>query len=114
MQPDREKSLDRLFAAYRELLGDFEPTPTFAARVWLGIEARKLESTSWVAYLIAWSPRLAVASAAVAALLIASQWMPLSDGARATVLDSTYVDILALDSMDEQDGALWTLAENGK
>jgi hypothetical protein len=114
MQQNRETVMDRLFGTYRQLLGDFEPTPTFAARVWRAIEARKLERTSWAAYLISWAPRLACASVAVAAMLIAAQWTPLGNNVESALLDASYVDVLTLDSLDEQDGALWVLAENGQ
>ena len=114
MQRESETVMDRLFGAYRQFLGEFEPTPMFVARVWRAIEARKLERTSWAAYLIWWAPRLACASFAIAAILVAAQWTPLGNDVKSALLDATYVDVLALDSIDEQDGALWIVAENGK
>lgn len=114
MAMNRDEFLDRLFAMYKELLGEFEPTPAFVAKVWARIDSRRQERASWASYLIAWSPRLAIASFAVAALLVASQWMPLRYESDSALLDSSYVDVLALDSMEEQDEALWVLAENGR
>jgi hypothetical protein len=114
MTTNRDEFLDRLFGMYREVLGEFEPTPAFVAKVWAKIDSRRRERASWASYLIAWSPRLAIASFAVAALLVASQWMPIGNESDSALLDSSYVDVLALDSMDEQDEALWVLAENGK
>lgn len=113
-QPNREGFLDRLFATYRELLGEFEPTPAFAAKVWAKIESRKRENDNWLTYLIAWSPRLAFASFAVALLLTASQWLPSQDAGEAALLDATYVDVLRANSLDEEDGALWMVASNGR
>ena len=114
MTENRDQFLNRLFRMYSDLLGEFEPSPAFVAKVWAGIEARKQEKASWAFYLIAWAPRLAIASVAAAALLTASYWMLPSGSTESALLDSSYVDVLALDSMDGQDGALWVLAENGK
>lgn len=113
MQPNRDAFLDRMFATYRELLGDYEPTPAFTALVWRRIEARKAEGVGWAAYLFAWAPRLAFGSLVLAVLLLLSNWVQPQD-TDSIVLDSTYVDALALDSMDEDDEALWVLAENGQ
>ncbi len=114
MAANRDQYLNRLFGVYKELLGDFEPSPAFVAEVRAKIDSREQERASWASYLIAWSPRLAIASFAVAALLVASQWMPIGNESDSALLDSSYVDVLALDSMEEQDEALWVLAENGK
>ena len=114
MTENRDQFVNRLFKTYSDLLGEFEPSPAFVAKVWAGIEARKQEKASWAFYLIAWAPRLAIASVALAALLTVSQWMLLGDSSESALLETSYVDVLALDSADEQDGALWVLAENGK
>ena len=111
---NRDEFLDRLFGMYKELLGEFEPTPAFVAKVWAEIDSRRQARTSWAHYLITWSPRLALASLAVAALLVASQWTTFGTESDSALLDSSYVDVLALDSIDEQDEALWVLAENGR
>jgi hypothetical protein len=112
MQQEQETILDRIFEIYRELTGDIESSPYFLANIWRGIELRKQENRSWMTYLVAWSPRLAIASAAVALLLIASVWIPFGASNEVVLLDSSYVDVLAQNSMDEQDDALWRLASN--
>ena len=112
LQTDREEFLSRLFATYKNLLGDFEPTPAFIPMVWRRIEARRNENDSWANYLIAWSPRLAFAAVAAALLLIASLWVPFGSDRESTLMSTTYVDVLTASSMDEQDGALWALAAN--
>ncbi|MCY4595720.1 MAG: hypothetical protein OXC19_13105 [Bryobacterales bacterium] len=112
LQTDREEFLSRLFATYKNLLGDFEPTPAFIPMVWRRIEARRNERDSWANYLVAWSPRLAFTSVAAALLLIASLWLPSESDREAALINTTYVDVLTASSMDEQDGALWALAAN--
>ena len=112
MQADREEFVGRLLATYRSLLGDFEPSPAFVGMVWRTIEARHAEGSGWASYLVAWAPRLAYASAAAAALLIVSQWVSAESGREALVIDSAYVDVLAMNSVDEQDGALWMSVAN--
>lgn len=110
MMQEQEKFLDRMFAIYREALGEFEPSPEFLPNIWARIESRR--PVSWLTHVVAWSPRLAFASVAVAALLIASIWLPNGQSNESALLESSYVDVLTLDSMDEHDGALWQLAEN--
>lgn len=114
MAREREEFLDHLFGTYREVLGDFEPSPSFTARVWQQIEARRNDSGGWVAHLCTWAPRLAAASALATVLMAAYFGSRLDGGEEAVLLDASYVDVLALDSMEEQDGALWMLAENGR
>ena len=118
---NRDEFLGRLFATYRDLLGDFEPSPSFAAKVWTGIEARKRavaeggqEIDFWSAWLLAWSPRVAFAALACAALLTAAQWLPFGQDRGAAVLEASYVDVLVEDTLGEGDDAMWVLAENGK
>ncbi len=111
----RDEFLNHLFGTYRDLLGAFEPTPAFNAKVWARIEARKRESLNWASYLIAWSPRLAFAAVLLAAaLLVAAPWMGTGADSQSALLDASYVDMLALESMDDQGGALLVLAENGR
>ncbi len=110
MMQEQEKFLDRMFEIYREALGEFEPSREFLPNLWARIESRR--PVSWLTHLVAWSPRLAFASAAIAAVLIASMWLPKEHSDEAVILESSYVDVLTLDSMDEHDGALWQLAEN--
>jgi len=108
---ERNEFLDRLFATYRSLLGDFEPSAAFVAKVWQRIEARRAERGGWASYLVAWAPRLAYGSLALALILIASQWLPINDRREDALIESSYVDVLTENSLDEQDGALWALAE---
>ena len=112
MEAERKEFLDRLFATYKELLGDFDPSPAFVAKCWERIEARKRES--WAHHLIAWSPRLALASVAVAALLVAVQWIPIGSDSGSTVPGSSYVDMLLMDSLEDQEGPLLIRADNGE
>ena len=109
---EHDKFLDRMFEIYRDALGEFEPSPEFMPNLWAKIESHR--PVSWLTHLVAWSPRLAFASVAVAALLIASMWLPQGQFSDTAVLESSYVDVLTLDSMDEHDGALWQLAENAR
>ena len=99
---------------YRELLGDFEPSPMFGARVWAAIEARRESAPSWWSYLIAWSPRLAAASLALAALALFSQWAMLGPENDSLARGSSYEDLLIEDIMKQSNGAIWVLAENGE
>lgn len=109
---ERDEFLNRLFAMYRSLLGDFEPSPAFIAKVWQRIEARREEQGGWASYLVAWAPRLAYGALALALILIASQWLPINDRREDALIESSYVDVLTENSLDEQDGALWALAEH--
>lgn len=113
-QTNRDEFLNRLFAVYRDLLGDFEPSPAFAARVWAAIDSRRREGTSWASYLVAWSPRLAFASMALAALVVLSHWMTVGPDSGSVVLESSYEDVLIRNTIDQNDGAIWVLAENGE
>lgn len=105
-----DEFLDRMFAAYREALGEFRSSPQFLPLLWARIEARR--PAGWFTHLAAWSPRLALAALAFAALLIASLGLPYGQSNESAVLEASYVDVLTLDSMDEHDRALWQLAEN--
>jgi hypothetical protein len=109
-----DELLDRLFAVYREMMGAFEPGPMFVAEVWAKIRSRRQEQHGWAAYLTAWAPRLALSAVAVAALLVGFLWAQVSQREESALLNATYVDTLALDSMDEQDGAVWVVARNGR
>ncbi len=114
MRTNRDEFLNRLFAMYRDLLGDFEPGPDFTARVWAAIEARKEDSPTWLSYLIAWSPRLAAASVLLAALAVVSQWALHETDSASVVLESSYEDVLIQSAMDQSDGTIWVLAENSE
>ncbi len=107
-----EEFLDRMFAAYRGALGEFRLSPEFLPLLWARIESRR--SAGWLTHLAAWSPRLALAAVVLAALLTASLSLPYGQSSESAVLESSYVDVLTLDSMDEHDRALWQLAENNR
>ena len=114
MTAKRDEFLDRLFAVYRELMVAFEPGPSFVAEVWAKIRSRRDEQAGWATYLVAWAPRLALSTAAIAALLVGFLWTQVSEREESALLNATYVDSLALDSMDEQDGVVWVVARNGR
>ena len=114
LQTDREEFLSRLFATYKQLLGDFEPTPAFIPMVWRRIEVRRDERDGWANYLVVWSRRLALTSIAAALLLTASLWLPSGSDRESALINTTYVDVLTASSMDEQDGTLWALATTGR
>ncbi|MCY4188340.1 MAG: hypothetical protein OXD30_07630 [Bryobacterales bacterium] len=114
MKTSHEELLDRLFAVYREVLAAFDPGPSFVAEVWDKIRARKEEQAGWSADLLAWAPRLVLLAIAIAALLIGLHWKHANQRDEAELLNATYVDTLALDSMDEHDGAVWVAARYGQ
>ena len=99
--------LTHLLSVYRDLLGPFEPSPHFNARLWARIEKRRLRAASGMSYWIAWAPRLALAAVVLAAALLATTpWLSPQDDGKSALLDSSYVDVLA--------GDYWVLAENGR
>lgn len=114
MKTSHDELLDRLFSVYREMMVAFEPGPSFVAEVWDKIRARNEEQNGWAADLIAWAPRLALSAVAVAGLLVGLHWPQASQRDESELLNATYVDTLALDSMDEHDGAVWVVARYGQ
>lgn len=115
MSASDRRFLNHLLSAYGDLLGPFEPSPHFNAGLWARIEERRLKAASWMSYWIAWAPRLSLAAVVLAAALLAAvPWLSPDDGSESALLDSSYVDVLARDSIDDPDGALWVLAENGR
>ena len=111
MSPDQEGRLDRLFAAYRAALSDFEPTPQFLPGIWQKIDAAK--PVSWIFPLQQFAVRLVAASALAAAILTASAMLTGPHRAPdAEELGATYVDVLTVASMDEDEGVLWQQAES--
>ncbi len=92
----------RLFAIHRDLLGDFEPSPAFSAKVWARIEARRRAGAEdmdfWTACLTEWS-RWFVRVAMVAAAL--ALWLPFANDAGPGVLETSYVDVLIQDELDQ-------------
>ena len=103
-----EQRLDRLFAAYRQTFGEVEASPNFMPNLWAKIEQTR--PAGWLGLIRAWSPRLAAAGAAAAILLSVSLRLQQQARPERALLQNSYVDALTLDSMDEHDTALWTLA----
>lgn len=104
-----EQELDALFAQAKTAFpAEIEPSPEFLAGVWARIEAAR--PTDWLAMIERWSPRIALAGVAAAMIMAASVWIPQAADQRAAAIDSSYIEALTFDSMDEHDGAMWTLA----
>ena len=113
MAEQREQELDQLFAAaQRAFPAEIEPSPEFLSGVWARIEAAR--PTNWLALVERWSPRVAIAGLAAAALMTSALWLPSSARRQATVLDKSYIETLTVDSLDEHDGAMWLLAGDAK
>ncbi len=110
MDKDLERQLDELFAASQRAFPEFEPSPAFLAQVWARIEERR--QPGWLELVLAWSPKVAVASAVAAFVLSFSTYLERHQQLSDELLDSSYVDALTVDSLDEEDGAMWTLAGN--
>jgi len=109
MSLHEEQELDALFARAKDAFPDeIEPSPEFLAGVWSRIEAAR--PTDWLAVIERWSPRIALAGVAAALVMAVSVWTPSHTGQHAAAIDSSYVEALTFDSMDEHDGAMWQLA----
>lgn len=108
MRHVNDDKLDRVLAAYRDATSEIEPSPEFLASVWRKIEEQR--PVAWLTALGFWSPRVAAAGVAAAALLAFSTWIDRASDRKQAVLESTYVEKLTADSMDEHDQALWVLA----
>ena len=110
MKENLERQLDELFAASRRAFSDFEPSADFLAQVWRRIEERR--QPSWLQVVLSWSPKLAAAAAIAAVVLGLSTYVEEQRKVSEELLDRTYVDALTVDSLDEDDSAMWTLAGN--
>jgi hypothetical protein len=111
MSPTQEGRLDRLFAAYRAVLSDVEPTPQFLPGIWQRIDAAK--PVGWLFPLQQFAVRLVAASALAAAILTASAMLTSPHRPPdAEDLGATYVDVLTVASMDEDESVLWQQAVN--
>ena len=109
MSQQNEQELDALFAKARTAFPDeIEASPEFFSAVWARIEAAR--PTDWLAVIERWSPRIALAGLAAAVMITASVWIPSHADQHALAVDSSYIEALTFDSMDEHDGAMWTLA----
>ena len=110
MSPEQEGRLSRLFAAYRDALGDPEPSPQFLPAIWKRIDAAK--PSSWIFPLQQFAVRLVAASALAAAILTGSAMFTAHRAADAGDLGASYVDLLTVASIDEDEGVLWLQAES--
>ena len=110
MRDHLERQLDELFAAARRAFPEIEPSPEFLAQVWRRIEERG--QPSWLQLIPGWSAKLAVASAVAAFVLSFSAYLERQQRISEDLLDRSYVDALTVDSLDEDDSAMWTLAGN--
>jgi hypothetical protein len=112
MSPEQEGRLDRIFAAYRNALADVEPSPQFLPGIWQRIDASK--PVSWIFPLQQFAVRLVAASALAAAILTGSAMLsgPAHRVADAEELGATYVDVLTVASMEEDEGVVWQQVEN--
>ena len=109
MSLNNEQELDALFAKAKTAFPEeIEASPEFLAGVWARIEAAR--PTDWLAVIERWSPRIALAGLAAAFAMTASVWIPNHADQHSKAIDSSYVEALTFDSMDEHDGAMWTLA----
>jgi hypothetical protein len=110
MSPEQEGRLGRLLAAYRDALGDPEPSPQFLPAIWQKIDAAK--PISWIFPLKQFAVRLVAVSALGAAILTGSVMLTAQRAADAEDLGASYVDVLTVSSMDEDEGVLWLQAES--
>lgn len=108
MKNDFERDLDLLFSSASDIDEEVDVSADFMPSVWRKIEAARPEP--WIAWVRLWSPRLALGSAAAAALLLASAWLRSTESIDPALIETTYVDALTAESMDEHDAAQWTLA----
>lgn len=113
MNPDEsDQDLDRAFAAYRAATPEFEASPRFLAGIWERIETTR--PVAWLALLRLWGMRLTAAAAVATILLSGYVKFTVATADDVDVLNTTYADVLTVDSLDEHDQALWVLAENSR
>ena len=111
--PSNERDgLCRLFAAYREACPDLEGSANFVPNVWEAIERSR--PASWVFPLRFWARRLVMSATLATGLLIGylALWQGPAATPTADVLETSYLDVLTAESLDEQDAEFWRLAEN--
>jgi hypothetical protein len=109
MSSEHEGRLDRLLAAYRDSLPEVEPSPQFLPGVWQKIDAAK--PVSWIFPLQRFAVRLVAGSALAAAILTGSAMLTTSHRLPdAEDLGASYVDVLTVASMDEDESVLWLQA----
>lgn len=93
---NNDDKLDALFAEYRGALPDPESSADFMPKLWLKIEARRVETT-WVFRRLA---QICVGATVALALLISTVLMPSPDNSEA-FYSGSYVDILAADHAED-------------
>ena len=104
--------LDCLLAAYRQAIPDVEPSANFLPAVWQQIETRQ---SSWIFPLRHFAVRLVAASALAVAILTGSAMLRTPQRTPdAEELGASYVDLLTLASMDEDEGVMWRQAERSR
>lgn len=108
MNANTEQELDNLFAASRNAFPEMEASANFLPEVWMKIEQRR--APGWLALISNWSPRLALAGSLAAAALTVTAAINQQQSRSMALLESSYVDALTVDSLDQQDGAQWILA----
>lgn len=108
MQENLDRELDRLFERYRASIPEIDGSPRFLQGVWQRIEAER--RLSWLTSVRSWSPRVAAAAGLAAAVLTAAVWFPEQARREREVLGQSYLETLTVESLDEQDAALWTIA----
>ncbi|MEP6963073.1 MAG: hypothetical protein ABI995_13420 [Acidobacteriota bacterium] len=82
-----------LFAEYRGAFPDTDGGPEFMPKLWLKIEARRVETSSLFRHLT----QLFVAATAALLILLTTVMMPASDP---DLYSSTYTDVVAADHAD--------------
>jgi len=108
MSRKTEQDLDKLFAASRSAFPELEASPNFLPEVWAKIEERR--APGWLTLVSNWSPRLALAASLAAAVLTTTAAINHQKARNIQLLESSYIDALAVSSLDEQDGSQWILA----
>lgn len=111
MSSEQDVRLYGLLAVYRDALSDPEPTPQFLPGVWQKIDAAK--PVSWIFPLQQFAVRLVAASALAAAILTGSAMLTSSHRSPdAEDLGASYVDVLTVASIDDDESVLWLQAES--
>jgi hypothetical protein len=111
MSSEEEVRLQRLLTVYGDALSDLEPSPQFLPGVWQKIDAAK--PVSWIFPLQQFAVRLVAASALAAAILTGSAMLTAPHGwPDPEDLGASYIDVLTVASMDDDEGVLWLQAES--
>ena len=108
MNRNTEQELDQLFAASRNAFPELEASPNFLPELWAKIEERR--APGWLTLISNWAPRVALAASIAAAALTTTAAINHQKTRDIQLLESNYIDVLTVSSLDEQDGAQWILA----